>query len=67
MKLPLQGRVALVTGAQRGMGAAIARLLAAQGAAVCLNDLDEAGLAVAAARITAAGGRAITYAGSVTS
>lgn len=67
LKGSFQGRVAIVTGAQRGMGAAIAQLLAAQGAAVCLNDVDEAGLAAAAARITAAGGKAITYAGSVTS
>jgi NAD(P)-dependent dehydrogenase (short-subunit alcohol dehydrogenase family) len=67
MKPSLQGRAAIVTGAQRGMGAAIAQVLAMQGAGVCLNDVDEANLAVAAARIIAAGGRAITYAGSVTS
>lgn len=47
--MTLQGKVAIVTGAARGIGAAIARRLAAAGAAVVLTDVAEAD-GIAAAR-----------------
>ncbi|GAA3973424.1 glucose 1-dehydrogenase [Actinomadura viridis] len=55
----LAGKVALITGASGGQGAAEARLFAAEGAAVVIADvLAEQGEALAA-EITAAGGRAL--------
>ncbi|MFG3252952.1 SDR family NAD(P)-dependent oxidoreductase [Streptomyces sp. NPDC048172] len=51
MEFDLTGRVAVVTGAARGQGAAHARTLAAAGAALVLTDLDEAGGAAVAGEL----------------
>ena len=60
----LQGRVALVTGAAGGIGGAVARRFAQEGAALCLADRADTG-AVAAA-VEAVGGRSVQAALDVT-
>ncbi|MFK0294526.1 3-oxoacyl-ACP reductase FabG [Streptomyces sp. NPDC090442] len=52
-------RVAIVTGAARGIGAATAVRLAAEGRAVAVLDLDESACKDTVGKITAAGGRAV--------
>lgn len=58
----LSGQVAVVTGAARGIGAAIGKRLAAMGATVALAARDEARLKEVAREIEAAGGKAETAA-----
>lgn len=62
----LQGQVAIITGAGRGIGAATARLFAAQGASVVLSDRDAGPVDAIAREIRDGGGEAIAVAGDIT-
>ena len=62
----LNGRVAFVTGSSRGIGAAIARLFAAEGAKVVVHGRDRSALAAVAAEIERAGGCVRQVTGDVT-
>src|SRR5438552_7636782 len=63
---PMQGKVALVAGASRGIGAATAQAFAAAGAAVVLGARDITALESVATGIVASGGRAIAVRADVT-
>ena len=66
MSFTLEGKSALVTGSGRGIGRAIATRLAASGAAVLINDLDDQAALETESAIRGAGGRAERLAGDVT-
>jgi 3-oxoacyl-[acyl-carrier protein] reductase len=63
----LSGKIALITGASRGIGAAVAQLLAAQGADVVINYRSKGSRAEeVAANIVTAGGKAILTQADIT-
>lgn len=62
----LNGKVAIISGSGRGIGREIALKLAAEGASVVVNDLDDAPAKETVADIEAAGGTAALCVGSVT-
>jgi 3-oxoacyl-[acyl-carrier protein] reductase len=62
----LAGRVAIITGAGSGIGAASARAMAAEGARVVAADLNEAGAKATVEQIEQAGGRALAVRADVT-
>ena len=65
-QMKLQGKVAIVTGGSRGIGRAISRTLAREGASVVLNYVQDQVEAESLTReITAAGGRAVPVRGDV--
>jgi 3-oxoacyl-[acyl-carrier protein] reductase len=61
----LDGKIAIVSGAGRGIGRSIALKLAAEGASVVVNDLDSEPANQVVGEITGAGGRAVACPGSV--
>src|SRR5436190_17927793 len=61
----LKDRVTLISGAATGIGEAIARLFASQGAHTYLMDCDHEGCRRVAASIVAAGGSAAAFGGDV--
>jgi NAD(P)-dependent dehydrogenase (short-subunit alcohol dehydrogenase family) len=63
----LEGKVAVITGAGGGLGRAYSRLLAREGAAVVVNDMNADAAAAVVAEIEAAGGRAVASVGDVSS
>ncbi len=62
----INGKVAILTGSGRGIGAATAKMFGAEGASVVVSDLDPTPAEETAATIRAAGGKAVVVAGDVT-
>jgi len=67
MSLSLEGRVAVVTGASKGIGAGIAKTLAEAGATVVVNfSTDQKGADAVVSNVVAKGGKALSVQGNVT-
>lgn len=62
----LDGKVAVITGSGRGIGKAIATLFAREGAAIVINDIDEAPAQETATEIEALGGKAAVCVADIT-
>jgi len=62
----IEGKTAIVTGSGRGIGRAIALKLAAEGANVVVNDLDQGPASAVVEEIVASGGSAVACVGNVT-
>ena len=62
----LKGRVSIITGAGGGLGAAHARVMAAEGCAVVVNDINEAAAQAVVNEITKAGGKAVVNTSNIT-
>jgi 3-oxoacyl-[acyl-carrier protein] reductase len=59
-------KIAVITGASRGIGRSIALALAAQGATIVAVDMDQASTEAVVAELQAAGGKALAVVGNVT-
>ena len=62
----LDGKVAVITGSGRGIGAEIAKIFAKEGAKLCINDIDDAPCQETLAQIQEMGGEAIAVVADVT-
>lgn len=62
----LEGRVAIITGAGGGLGAAHARVFASEGCAVVVNDINTAAAQAVVDEITKAGGKAVVNNSNIT-
>jgi NAD(P)-dependent dehydrogenase (short-subunit alcohol dehydrogenase family) len=67
MNIHLANKAAIVTGAGRGIGLAIARMLAEAGASLLLVDIDEPALVEAKSALSVNGAKVQTLAGDLTS